>query len=84
MQNCKLIKCGDHKYSPCCIVCSHIASGTAKEVVKVPMSEAGDGQQDDWLCPECFHKGPDGLTIDDILVACIHCARKLVSGLNQV
>lgn len=84
MNSQKLILCGDHKYAPWCIVCNHLADGTAKEFVRVPMSEAGDGQLDDWLCPECFQKGPHGLTTDDLQSVCIHCARRLVSGLKQV
>ncbi len=84
MKNQKRIRCGDHKYAPWCIMCRHIVKGTTTECVRVPMSEAGDDRQDDWLCPECFKKGPHGLTVDDLQAVCIHCARKLVIGLNQV
>ena len=83
MKNQKLIKCGDHSYAPWCVVCNHIINGTTKECVRVPMSQAGDGQQDDWLCPECFEKGPSGLRPNDIHCVCIHCARNLVKDMKQ-
>jgi hypothetical protein len=75
-----LIKCGDHSYAPWCIVCRCIYYGTAKEYVRIPM---GEGQQDDYLCPKCFDKGPEGHTLDDIRAVCIYCARKLVSHLQK-
>ena len=77
----KLIRCSDHKYAPWCVVCVHIMDGTTKECVRVPMSP---GEQDDWLCPSCFRKGPDALELDDLRAVCIHCARALVKELRHL
>lgn len=79
-----LIECGDHKYAPWCVVCIHLINGTAQECVRVPMSQVGDGQQDDWLCPRCVEKGPDGIQLDEIRCVCIHCARELVKDLKHL
>jgi len=76
-----LIRCGDHKYAPWCVVCVHVLNGTTQECVRVPM---GEGEQDDWLCPECFKKGPDGLGLGDIRCVCIHCAQRLVKDMKRV
>lgn len=78
----RLIECGDHKYAPWCLVCIHILNGMTQECVRVPTTE--DGQQDDWLCPDCFQRGPDGLGFDDVHCVCIHCARKLVECMRQM
>jgi hypothetical protein len=76
----KLITCGAHKYAPWCAVCMHPCDGTAKEAGRVPM---GDGCQDDWLCPDCFRKGPDRIEIEDIRCVCIHGARDLTGAFGR-
>ena len=57
MKNRKLIKCGDHKYAPWCVVCNHIINGTTQECVRVPLSEAGDGLQDEMSERSILHWG---------------------------
>jgi len=68
-----LIKCEDGKYAPWCVVCVHLLEGTSHRWIRIPMQ---DGRPDDWLCPACFAKGPDGLGVDDLAALCIHCVRK--------
>ncbi len=75
-----LIQCSDHKWAPFCIVCNHIFNATAKECFRL----SGEGsRQDDWLCPDCFRKGPHNLKETDLHAVCIHCARKLVNEMTK-
>ena len=69
-----LIRCADGDMAPAVIVCRPRAGGTSREWIEVPT----DGSEaSDWLCPECFDKGPEVLTVDDLAAVCMHCARRM-------
>jgi hypothetical protein len=70
-----MLLCRDHKYAPGAIVCRHLVEGSSHAWVQLP---AQNGEEmDDWLCRECFLKGPSHLSVDDLLYICIHCVRDL-------
>lgn len=75
----QLIQCGHDGLAPCGVVCIHLVSGESDEWRPVADLDAVVPRlevENDWLCPECAAKWPD-LSIDDIMLACIHCIRQL-------
>jgi hypothetical protein len=68
-----LIKCGNHQHAPGLVVCVHLFEGTSKQWCRLP---SGDGEVDDWVCPDCFDRLFD-LTVDDLRTVCMHCARRM-------
>ena len=72
-----LVLCADHSYAPGSIVCNHVFAGKAMEVYALRQD---DGETFDWLCAHCFNDiGPDNMGVDDLRLACMHCARLLVA-----
>jgi hypothetical protein len=70
----KLITCKVHGRVPGCIVCRHLVEGTATEWRPVLPEDEGD--QTDWICPECGDKFPE-IPLDDLRLICIFHAREL-------
>jgi len=70
----KLIQCGDHKWAPWCVVCVHLVEGTSQQWERLAGS---DGDQDDWVCPECLATGVENLPIEELKAICIHCVRDM-------
>jgi hypothetical protein len=79
-----LIQCGDHKWAPWSIVCTHLVSGDSREWVPVPSTNPE--VEYDWLCPDCVRThedvvGGDNDAEDELLpklkAICIHCVREL-------
>jgi hypothetical protein len=60
--------------APMIIVCRHLLDGTSKEWVELPDP---DEECSDFLCPECFERGPDRLTTEELAAVCMHCARRM-------
>jgi hypothetical protein len=73
-----LVQCGDHSLAPSSIVCIHLVQSTAHEWVRVPPGDGieGDG---DWVCPRCAERFDD-LSVKDLVVVCMHCARAKREG----
>jgi hypothetical protein len=74
----KLIRCGDHKLAPWCIVCVHLESGASNEWRPIPQGPESD-TENDWLCPECLALFPN-IPEQNMRALCIHCVRKLRSA----
>ena len=75
----KLITCKVHGRVPGCIVCRHLVEGTATEwrpVLPRPGVPEDEGEQTDWICPECGDKFPD-IPLDDLRLLCVFHAREL-------
>lgn len=72
----KLVLCGDHKMAPSCIVCVHLANGTATSWGRIP---AEPGEQDDWICADCGKLYPN-IPVESLMCVCIHCVRKMQEG----
>jgi hypothetical protein len=70
----ELVRCRDGGMAPGVIVCRHLAEGASREWIEIPTPL---GESNDYLCPECFEKGPEGLTEDDLVLICLHCAREM-------
>jgi hypothetical protein len=71
-----MVRCADHQYAPAGIICVHLANGTGKEWVSVA---TGPESEHDYVCADCADK-LDQVPVDDLLVACIHCIRRLKEG----
>ena len=70
----KLITCRVHGRVPGCVVCRHLVEGTATEWRPVLPEDEGD--QTDWICPECGDKFPE-IPLDDLRLLCVFHAREL-------
>jgi hypothetical protein len=71
-----LIRCADGRWAPACILCVHLCDGQSDQWVQLPQPDGGEVF--DYLCPECFEKGPDALELDDLRSCCFHCANRLI------
>ena len=76
-----LITCEEHGKSPGGVICRHIYNGTAQVAVHVPGPSGDEGE--DYLCPDCATH-PWDLGRHDILTACMHCAREIVSQMTVI
>jgi hypothetical protein len=70
----KLIQCADGKWAPWVVVCRHLLDGEADEWFQLPQPDGGEVF--DYMCRECFLKGPDNVGIDDLRACCFHCIRR--------
>ncbi len=77
----KLIQCGDHQFAPYAATCVHVIHRTATDVVPIRCEEGSEVEYD-WLCPQCYRKycldNEDTWDVDDLVVVCIHCLRKIM------
>ncbi len=79
-----LIQCGDHKWAPWSIVCTHLVDGTSKDAVALHSSNPEVDY--DWLCRECYdvRSDFDKLMAEDKLKAvCMHCTRIVINQCDQ-
>jgi DNA-directed RNA polymerase subunit RPC12/RpoP len=76
----RLIQCSDGGHAPWCLVCTHVFEGTADSVVRIINEGPG---QDDYICTDCAAT-LDDIGVEDLRAVCIHCARRLVEGLEEV
>lgn len=72
----RLVRCSDHKYAPGVVICVHLFNGNSTTWCQVTPPNQ---EEDDWLCPECFARIWT-LGVDDLRTVCMHCARKLRAG----
>jgi hypothetical protein len=74
METLKITPCSLHAGASWSVVCIHLAEGASHEWVRV---DSTDGNEDDWVCPECLAKGVDHLPIEDLRLVCVLCVREL-------
>lgn len=82
MPNIELIQCGDHKWAPWSIVCTHLCTGQSREWV--PVESSFKEVDYDWVCPECdaIMQAGGEPPLEVLHVVCIHCVRALRARLD--
>jgi hypothetical protein len=74
METLKIIQCRHHEWASWSVICVHLAGGASHEWARI---DSSDGNEDDWVCPECLARGVGGLPIEDLRLVCVHCVREL-------
>jgi len=79
----KLIRCGDHKWTPRQGICFHIKRKKAQEYVRI---KHPDGTMPDaFICRACSDRLRSEKTGDiTVISVCMHCVRRLTRRLTQI